>query len=173
MRWAGGFFVFVAAFCASLGTSTGTGLADPCPISDQSKLWGKFRHLSHIMVAVTYRKECGVADGRDLAAIRSLHRAVGCSDQTALGQYFAQRVQAPLTPETGHPGVQMLRDGAPLAFYRFCQMADFLPWPEGSAYPLLAQPDAVAPSDLATYQAFWAHLDAMQDSLTQSLRALP
>jgi len=122
------------------------------------------------MVAVTYRKECGVADARDLAAIRSLHEDIGCSADTELGQYFSFRVQAPLNEDTGHPGVQILRSDAPTAYYQFCRMASFLPWPEGSASPLMLRPEAVPDSDLAAYQMFWAHLDAMQSELTQSLR---
>ncbi|MEO0829095.1 MAG: hypothetical protein AAFY03_01390 [Pseudomonadota bacterium] len=153
--------------CLFLGTAAH---ADPCPISDQSKLWGKFRHLSHIMVAVTYRKECGVAGAQDLAAIQSLHEGVGCSSETELGRYFAYRVEAPLKDGTGHPGVQMLRSSAPLAYNQFCRMAEFLPWPEGSAYPLMARPDAVAETDRAAYQAFWAHLDAMQSELTRAMK---
>ncbi|KMW60489.1 hypothetical protein AIOL_000645 [Candidatus Rhodobacter oscarellae] len=159
----------IALICAA-GTAAG---ADPCPISDQSRLWGKFRHLSHLMLAVTYRKECGLADGRDIAAIRSLHEAVGCSAQTELGRYFAYRVTAPLTEDSGHPGVAILRAKAPTAFYQFCQMAEFLPWPEGSAYFLMARPEAAPAARLAEYQAFWAHLDAMQAELTRALTELP
>lgn len=144
--------------------------ADPCPISNQSQLWGKFRHLSHLMVAVTYRKECGVADARDLTAIRSLHEEIGCTAESDLGRYFTYRVTAPLNEDSGHPGVKMLRAGAPQAYYRFCQMAEYLPWPDGSAYVLMLRPEAVPDDRLATYQGFWAHLDAMQAQLTQSLR---
>lgn len=146
--------------------------ADPCPFQDASKLWRQWRPVSNLLVAVTYRKECGLANKTDLLAIRSLHEAQGCSADTEVGRYFTDRVTAPLNDDTGHPGVQMLRTGAPQAFYRFCEMAEILPWPKDGADFLMLQRADVTRDHLNQYQTFWAHLDAMQIELTHALKEI-
>jgi len=144
-------------------------LADPCPLSETRRMWRDWRPVSHLMIAVNYRKECGVFGDADRRAIRSLHESQGCSADTEVGQYFAARLNAPLSEETSHPGLAILRDKAPVALFRFCRMAKALPWPKQDAAFLMAKPSQVPPETLSQFQTFWAHLDAMQTELTRAL----
>lgn len=145
---------------------------DPCPFTEARRLYQQFRPLSHLLIAVNYRKECGQFGARDIAAIQSLHISQGCPVQSGVGRYFKDRLDAPLTEENRHPGLGMLRRRSPSDYAQFCRMAQTIPWPPGSAAFLMERPETVAPQDLSRFQAFWAHLDAMQNELTRAVTAV-
>ncbi|MBM7068938.1 hypothetical protein [Actibacterium sp. 188UL27-1] len=145
---------------------------DPCPFTEARRLYQQFRPLSHLLIAVNYRKECGQFDDRDVAAIQSLHISLGCPVDSGVGQYFKDRLDAPLTDQNRHPGLGMLRQRSPRDYAQFCRMAQTIPWPQGSAAFLMEQPEIVAPKDLQPFQAFWAHLEAMQNELTRAVTAI-
>lgn len=145
---------------------------DPCPFTEARRLYREFRPLSHLLIAVNYRKECGQFDERDVAAIQSLHTSQGCPVESGVGRFFQDRLNAPLTEENRHPGLGLLRAKAPLDFAQFCRMAQTIPWPKGSAAFLMEQPDSLPPEQLSRFQGFWAHLDAMQSELTRAMTAV-
>lgn len=155
-----------AAILICLAMATPAMAQDPCPFTEARRIWRDFRPLSHLMIAVTYRKECGVMSDRDHAAIRSIHLARGCPIDSELGDYFTDFLNAPLTEVNRHPGLDILRRGDPVGYHGFCRMAEALSWPEGSAAFLLGDPAEIPSDAVPGFQGFWAHLDAMQNELT-------
>ncbi len=145
---------------------------DPCPLSDRAKLFKSWRAMSQLLYAVSYRKECGSDLGPDLAAIHSILKARGCSPSSGVGRYYSELVQAPLTPETEHPGLKIIREQHLVGMVRFCDMADALSWPAPDASFLILKPESVPQPQLLAYQQFWAHVDALQTQMTEHLKAL-
>ncbi len=163
MRW---------ALLLALLASPAQAQTDPCPFYDGRRIFKDWRPLSQLLVAQDYRKECGVSTEADARAIHSVHEARGCPVESAVGQYFADILEAPVTPDNEHPGLAALRRSNLTGYAQFCRMADYLTWPEGDASFLVQKPGTLNGSQLATYQAFWSHLDAMQGELTRMMTEL-
>ena len=146
--------------------------SDQCSFYDGRRIFRDWRPMSHMLIGLTYRRECNMVTQDDARAVRSIHEARGCSIDTPLGQYFTDILNAPLNPDTSHPGLALIRSRDPVGFAQFCRMAKLLPWPRESAAFLLRKPEEIDQSFMPDYLAFWNHLDAMQGELTWMMTQL-
>lgn len=145
---------------------------DPCPFYDGRRIFRDWRPLSHLLIAVSYRKECGLFSQADRDAVHSLHEARGCPRDSSVGRYFTDILDAPLNADTEHPSLAFIRREYPAGFLRFCRMADKIVWPDGAAAFLLKDPAGLPHSQAQRHTAFWDHLDATQNEITRLMKEL-
>lgn len=171
MRGVRGRFFCLTAL-ALLAASPAPTQEDACPFYDGRRLFGDWRAMSQLLLATSYRKECGLDIAEDKAIIRHIHEARGCPAESEVGRYFSDILDAPLNSETEHPALSQIRLRDPQGYAHFCRMAGLLPWPEADPESLIGDMGALSDTQLRGRQIFWAHLDAMQDHITSVMRDL-
>jgi hypothetical protein len=146
-------------------------MADQCKLTVGQPVWGEWRQMSRVIHGLTLRKQCGVLNDTDVRAIRSIHLSRGCTEDTPVGQYFTDLINQPLSEDIHHPGLAELEIKAPVAAFRICEITKALPWPDDARF-LVERKDALNGNELSTFQAFFAHIEAIQSEITWALRNL-